>query len=124
MFGIDDALIIIVGGLLLATCWDDIINWLKKVIDATVELIGNVAHETKIFARRLSNGMIKFTTETMKYIKDKKTGKFKTKKLEEEEESYSEIDEEKVPAHIRALLNKNEKTDVTEEMVHVLKMSK
>ncbi len=90
--------------------WEQIRDWLNKVIPAVRELLKTVAHGIAVFAQKVAPGVVDFLhrvyyKENNKWIRETRT---------------EEISESEVPDHIRYKINSQER-DVSKEIQPELK---
>ena len=103
------------GGLLLVTFWDDIVDWLKKLVSGIKsmfsKIIKKIAHAAAGFIQRVENGLAAIRHRL--YYKEQ--GQWV------EQTTTRKIKESEVPASIRRKINAQEEeiTDELEEELHL-----
>jgi hypothetical protein len=104
---------IVLGGLyLIATYWDEIVNWLNDLIVEVRAALKELAHAIDVFVQRVKKAIIKFITK----VYYKKQGKWI------EEKTTREIPESEVPEHIRKKVQ-NRETNVNKEIEQELELA-
>lgn len=88
------------------TCWDEIVDWFRDLLEALMPLIRRAMAGVQVFAKRLKDAVVEFISK--EYYKDK--GEWI------EETTKRHIDESEVPEHILRQTNKYRLKDVTEAM--------
>jgi len=106
----------LLGGVLLVTFWDEIVDWLKKLVSKLKEVFRNVArkiaHAAGAFIQRVENGLAALRHKL--YYKEE--GQWV------EETTTRKIKESEVPASIRARISAQEE-EVTDEVESELNLS-
>lgn len=106
----------LIGGVLLVAFWDEIVDWLKKLVSKLKEVFSSVkkkiAHAAGAFIQRVENGLAAFRHKL--YYKEE--GQWV------EETTTRKIKESEVPASIRARISEQE-NEVTDEVEAELQLS-
>ena len=103
------ALLLLLGGLFIASVWDEIVGWLRKLFNSIKNAIrqlkvDDILHAASLFGL-ISSGTAKF----IHYFYYKlKNGNWM------EEKTRSEISEEKVPYWVRQKISGSNETEFTE----------
>lgn len=100
------ALILGVVGALLVSFWDEIVNWLKKVVHKVADLIKRTVVGVKIFLKKMSEAI----KEIAKNYSQDENGRW------HETIVTREIPESEVPADILAKVRKSKEIDVSNEL--------
>ncbi len=95
---------VIAVGVVCATFWNSILNWIKKAAEKIKEKLNKVVYGTKIIAAKIGGKLKKISRN---YIRNGPEW--------EEVEVTKEITEDEVPDYIRALEN-DEEIEITNEL--------
>lgn len=105
-----------IGGILAAAFWDEIVDWLKKLVNGIKALfsraVKKVAHAAAGFIQRVENGLAALRHKL--YYKEQ--GQWV------EETTTRKIKESEVPARIRRLISRQEE-EITDELEEELQLS-
>ncbi len=105
-----------VGGILVVAFWDDIVNWLKKLVREIKAMFSRIskkiAHAVAGFIQRVENGLAAIRHKL--YYKEQ--GQWV------EETTTRKIKESEVPARIRRLISEQEE-EITDELEDELQLS-
>ncbi len=103
---------LLLGGLIVVACWDDIVNWLKDLIPKVKAALSGIAHAVKMFGKKVKNAAVHiihrlFYKEQGKWI---------------EETTKREVPESEVPDWALESISQQE-TDISEGIKEELEMS-
>ncbi|MEE3421817.1 MAG: hypothetical protein VZR11_03790 [Succinimonas sp.] len=108
-------LALLVGGILVVTWWDEIVDWLKdfipKINKFFQDLAQQIAHAAAIFVERLNEGMVAIRHKL--YYKEEGTWMEKT--------TTRKVKESEVPPFIRDKI-RNQEENITKEMEQELQL--
>ena len=93
----------VVGGLLFAAFWDEIVDWLKDLVREIKNAFRNIGHSAKLLAQKAARGILKLI-HVLFYKKDTKWYK---------ETTRAEVEESEVPEWAKRGVGEYE-TDVTD----------
>ena len=102
---IEIALLLGAVGLVLATFWDDIVNWLQKAVAAVKRVIQGILHGAKVFIKKAGEAF----KEIAKYYSKNGTQWTETTKTRT-------VDESEVPEEIRMRAERTNELDITDEL--------
>lgn len=91
------------GALIVAACWDDIVDWLKSFTRKVANFFRRIAHAAKLFAKKVKNRVLQIIHRVF----------YKEEDQWYQETTRTEVDESEVPEWAKAGVAQSE-TDVTE----------
>ena len=59
---------LLLGGLIVVACWDDIVNWLKDLIPKVKAALSGIAHAVKMFGKKVKNAAVHIIHRLFSYI--------------------------------------------------------
>ena len=108
-------LALLVGGILVVTWWDEIVDWLKDIVPKInkyfQDLPQQIAHASAVFIQRINNGMVAIRHKL--YYKEEGTWT--------EETTTRKVKESEVPPFIRDKI-RNREENITKEMEQELEL--
>ena len=104
------AILAVLGGLFIASVWDEIVNWLRKILNSIKSAIAELVRKAIDNAASLFGKIVRGTAQLIHYFYYKlKNGNWM------EEKTRSEISEDKLPPWVRNKINGSNETQFTDQ---------
>lgn len=97
---------LIAGGTLIASFWNEIVDWLKRAVVKVKQMIRMAVYGTKVFIRKMAEAI----KEISKHYSQDQQGRW------HETVVTREVDESQVPPEIRAMAASGRETDITQKL--------
>lgn len=97
---------LLVGGTLVASFWNEIVDWLKRAVVKVKQMIDMAVYGTKVFIKKMYEAI----KEISKHYSQDKYGQW------HETVVTREVPENQVPPEIRAMAERDRERDITDKL--------